>query len=201
MNREQAEDQDMNNVDGPSDTSHAPALFKPHTSVGKCPQCGYTLRVRRHRIQSLVGPYTVHDDTQVLWVCFNNACAYYEGTLDQFQRIEQRAAAVVLRQVRNPPGSVARYARKALGLRRHEFQRLLEHVQSDIVVQWETDPNAVVNRVEAMAIVGWLESVACGMTTREELHALVSETPQPAEQSLVVRDVIACIPCPESSGS
>lgn len=103
------------------------------TQDGQCYECGAVMTMQPYSNVTQIGPYSITDDTECVLTC---PCGEQLFHCRQIQRYELRAAARVMREHPDAPGSVVRYARKAIGMRHVDFAAMLG-VAADEVVVWE----------------------------------------------------------------
>src|SRR5690606_27143957 len=116
----------------------------------RCPLCADgRLESRAPEHEITIGGIRVKDETAMVLVC--SSCGEGLITAGQRQGYERRAAATILRERMEVPGSVIRVARRSLGLTQKDLAQLIG-TSSELVSRWENG-KASIRRAEQLAIV------------------------------------------------
>jgi DNA-binding transcriptional regulator YiaG len=141
----------------------------------KCMSCGVgEMKWRAHKHTENVGGIRVVDQTAFADVCMS--CGAADLTDEQLRGYELRAAALVLREKYPVPGSVIKYARKALGLTQSALGDILGH-KPETVSRWENNAGGAMQRDGQLALVAVLDAAG-----RDMIDELQNPTPVVASE-------------------
>jgi DNA-binding XRE family transcriptional regulator len=133
-------------------------------SKKKCHECGGELTRRTREILTAVGPFKVRDGSGMGPGC--DKCDTSDMSLADARGYELRAARMVLTAVPEIPGSVMKFARKAMGLRQEDLGGLLD-LDRATVCRLETDAQTIAKTTQ-LALLALVDLALLGPEKLDE---------------------------------